>query len=72
RPPSSLSGLFAFTHLACASAILSDPEDNNIHTKEWFVDLLKWVAGISNFQHQHAYAEIAGSIWQANQSTTCS
>lgn len=71
RPPSSTHGLFAFTHIACASAILSDPENHDIHSKEWFDDLLQWVTGLSDHRHEHIYTEVATSIWQADQSASC-
>lgn len=62
--PSSISGLFAFTHIACASAILLEPDDESIHTKDWFDDLLFWVSSISNPYQQRTYSVIAASIWK--------
>lgn len=64
RPPTGFVQVFAFTHIACASAIVIDDDSTKVHTMDWFQDSLSWVSTIAPERQRQTYLRIAKSIWQ--------
>ena len=64
RNPTAIISIFAFAHVAYASAIAVDDKSSKVRTDEWFQDSLVWLSGLSSERQRMSYTLIVQAIWK--------